>query len=188
MFPTTTASGCLIAKRQPFCRLCCVVVVRGLSPRVYYSDVRWRSATTSSAALRCLAFCRMMRRRWSSAIPHSLISSKDRKQPRQVRPSSRQQFRTHGDWAEPSISLIDVKHSLAQSPIAWLQICHTNEWESGNASQGQSVCSAHYRALRNKNTLPRNSSRGRTDGLKPHDARIAVLGSVHVAVNGDHLT
>src|SRR5580692_3918162 len=41
---------------------------------------------------------------------HSLISSRDRKQPTQVRSSSRQQFRTHGDWAERSISLMNVAY------------------------------------------------------------------------------
>lgn len=49
------------------------------------------------ACRRCVALCRITRRRASSASAHSLISSSDRKQPRQVRSSPRQQSLTQGD-------------------------------------------------------------------------------------------
>src|SRR5580704_2515682 len=39
---------------------------------------------------------------------HSLISSKDRRQPRQINSSSRQQFPMHGDCTKPAIALMGI--------------------------------------------------------------------------------
>ncbi len=60
------------------------------------------------AALRRSAFSRMLRRRCSPTTPHSLISSKDLKQPRQTSKSFRQQFRMQGDGVGVSISFIQM--------------------------------------------------------------------------------
>jgi hypothetical protein len=101
----------------------------------YASFVRGEgSPGTRHASLRCLAFCRMILRRWSSTIPHSLISSKDRKQPKQVSSSSRQQFRMHGDRTALSISLIDVE-PYREAPNLSTQ----PEENPGDTSQGQGV-------------------------------------------------
>ncbi len=71
-----------------------------------------RARDSDLSRLRRLAFCKMIMRRQSSTMPHSLISSIDLKQPRQVRSSSRQQFRMQGDCTERAISLICNRSKL----------------------------------------------------------------------------
>src|ERR1700733_9986940 len=78
----------------------------------------------------------MTARRCASATPHSLISSRDRKQPRHVSSSSRQQFRIQGDGAALSVSPIAVK-LVCDWPVKDLST--RPEGNPGNGSHGRAM-------------------------------------------------
>ena len=117
------------------------ILLVGFTAIYHAGSQRGSRSPYRAPSFRRLAFCRMMRRRRSSATPHSFISSKDRKQPRQVRSSSRQQFPMHGDFAVLSIPLIDLSAQLRGSGFD-----HTGPGESGQCITRTGI--ARSKALR----------------------------------------